>query len=113
VEINNGHIYFDSMDHKGNFRVGNILLVNQQTGQVTFDAQSINFGASGNITLDGPGSQTIIDATKVQVGNIRIYDNNIDSLLGPVNFHAFSGITTLNTDVFVTGNVNVSKLMYL
>ena len=109
VEINNGHIYFDSMDHKGNFRVGNILLVNQQTGQVTFDAQSINFGASGNITLDGPGSQTIIDATKVQVGNIRIYDNNIDSLAGPVNFYAFSGITTLNTDVFVTGNVNVSN----
>lgn len=109
VEINNGHIYFDSMDHKGNFRVGNILLVNQQTGQVTFDAQSINFGPSGNITLDGPGSQTIIDATKVQVGNIRIYDNNIDSLSGPVNFYAFSGITTLNTDVFVTGNVNVSN----
>lgn len=109
VEINNGHIYFDSMDHKGNFRVGNILLVNQQTGQVTFDAQSINFGASGNITLDGPGSQTIIDATKVQVGNIRIHDNNIDSLSGPVNFYAFSGITTLNTDVFVTGNVNVSN----
>jgi hypothetical protein len=109
VEINNGHIYFDSMDHKGNFRVGNILLVNQQTGQVTFDAQSINFGPSGNITLDGPGSQTIIDATKVQVGNIRIHDNNIDSLSGPVNFYAYSEITTLNTDVYVTGNVNVSN----
>ena len=109
VEIHDGHIYFDSMDHKGNYRVGNIFYVNQQTGAVSFNAQSINFGPSGNITLDGPNGQTIIDATKVQVSNIRIHDNNIDSLSGPVNFYAQSGTTYLNTDVFVTGNVNVSN----
>ena len=108
VEINGGHLYYDSMSHSGDFRVGDIFYVNQQTGAVTFNAQSISFTAGGNITLNGPTGQIILDATKVQVSNIRIHDNNIDSLIGPVNFLASSGTTYLNTNVFVTGTVNVS-----
>lgn len=108
VQINGGVIYFDSMDHKGDYRVGEIFYVNQQTGQVSFNAQSINFNATGNITINGPTGQIIIDATKVQVSNIRIHDNNIDSLTGPVNFSAQSGTTTLNTTVNVTGNTNIT-----
>ena len=108
VELNSGKIYYDSMDHKGNYRIGDIFLVDQLTGNVTFNAQSINFGAAGNITLTGPSTETIIDATKVQTGNIRVHDNNIDSLVGPVNFLASNGSTYLNTDVTVTGLVNVS-----
>lgn len=108
IEIDGGRLYYDSMSHSGDFRVGDIFYVNQQTGAVTFNAQSINFTAGGNITLNGPTGQIILDATKVQVSNIRIHDNNIDSLLGPVNFSAYSGATYLNTDVFVTGTVNVT-----
>ena len=107
-ESNNGHIYYDSMDHKGDYRVGDIFYVNQETGQVTFDAQSINYTAGGNITLEGPTSVTIIDALGVQTGNIRIYDNNIDSLSGPVNLLAQSGTTNLSTDVYITGNLDLT-----
>ena len=109
VAINDGIIYYDSMDHKGDYRVGDIFYVNQETGQVSFDAQSINLSAQGNITLEGPNGVTIIDATQVRTGNIRIYDNNIDSLAGPVNFLAASNSTYLNTDVFVTGNLEISN----
>jgi hypothetical protein len=108
VELNSGKIYYDSMDHKGNYRVGNIFLVDQQTGDITLNAQSISFTAGGNITLTGPTTETIVDATKVQTGNIRIYDNTVSSLAGPVNFSAFSGKTYLNTNVNVTGLVNVT-----
>jgi len=108
VEINGGRVYYDSMSHSGDYRVGDIFYVNQETGAVTFNAQSISFTAGGNITLNGPNGQTIIDARKVQTSNIRIYDNNIDSLSGPVNFSAYSGSTYLNTNVFVTGTVNVT-----
>jgi hypothetical protein len=108
VELNTGRIYYDSMDHKGNFRIGDIFLVDQQTGNITFNAQSIDFGASGNITLTGPGSETIIDATRVQTGNIRISGNNIDSLVGPVNIFAQSGTSTFNTTVNVSGSVEVT-----
>lgn len=109
VESNNGHIYYDSVDHKGDFRIGDVFYVNQETGQVVFDAQSIDFGAQGNITLESPSSITIIDKDKVQTGNIRVHDNNIDSLIGPVNFLAATGTTNLITDVWITGNLSVSN----
>jgi hypothetical protein len=112
VEINNGNIYYDSMDHKGDYRIGNIFYVNQETGQVVFDAQSINFGASGSIVLEGPSSTTIIDATMVQTGNIRVHDNTVESLIGPVNLLAASGSTYLNTNVFVTGLATISANLY-
>ena len=108
VESNDGQIYYESVDQIGNFRIGDIFYVNQETGVVSFDAQAINFTSSGSIILEGPTSTTIIDATKVQTGNIKIYDNNIDSLIGPVNILAFSGTTTLNTDVTVTGNLDIT-----
>lgn len=106
--INNGVIYFDSKDHHGDLRIGDIFYVNQDTGQVIFDAQSINFGASGSITLEGPSSTTYIDATQVQTGNIRIHGNTIQSVSGPVNLLAENGSTYLNTDVYVTGNLGIT-----
>jgi hypothetical protein len=108
VESNNGRIHYESVDHKGDFRIGDIFYINQETGAVVFDAQAITFSPTGSISLEGPTSSAYIDYTIVQVGNIRIHDNNIDSLSGPVNFLANSGSTYLNTNVYVTGNTNVS-----
>jgi len=108
VELNNGEIYYDSMDHKGDYRVGDIFYVNQETGEVSFDAQSIDLGAQGNITLESPTSTTVINKDYVQTGNIRFAGNTILSLAGPVNVSAFSGSTYLNTDVFVTGNTSIT-----
>ena len=109
VQINSGKIYYDSVDHKGDYRIGDIFYVNQETGQVSFNAQAINFGASGSITLEGPDGRTLIQAADVQVDNIRIHGNNIDSLAGEINFSAISGTTTLNTNVTVTGDLDVTE----
>jgi hypothetical protein len=108
--LNGGVIYFDTTDHKGDVRVGDIFYVNQETGLIAFDAQSISVFAGGNITLESPTSTTIIDSLGVQTGNIRIYDNSIISLNGPVNIKANygAGTTYLNTDVGVTGVLTTS-----
>lgn len=108
VELNNGQIYYDSVDHKGDYRIGEVFYVNQETGQVIFDAQSIDFGVSGNIVLEGPTSTTIINNSEVQTGNIRVHGNNVDSINGPVNILAQTGTTTLNTNIFVTGDLDVT-----
>lgn len=113
VATNNGKIYYDSVDHKGDYRIGNIFYVNQETGNVIFDAQAIDFSATGSIVFESPNSITFIDAFEVSTGNIRVYDNNIDSTVGPVNLFASSGSTYLNTNVFVTGNITVSGDTYV
>lgn len=103
VPINGGVIIYESMDQLGNYRIGDIFYVNQDTGQVTFNAQSISFTAGGSIVLENNNGYTYIDAYAVQNNNIVIHDNNIDSLFGPVNLLASSGTTTLATNVTVTG----------
>ena len=107
-EYNGGHIYYDSMDHKGDYRIGDIFYVNQETGQVSFNADAIDFGALGSITLESPSSTTIINKDYVQTGNIRVFDNNIISLAGPVNFSAASGSTYLNTNVLISADADVT-----
>jgi hypothetical protein len=108
VAINGGILYYDSMDQQGDFRVGDIFYVNQKTGTVIFNAQSINFGSRGSIVFETIDGITRIDAYGVQTGNIRIHDNNIDSLLGPINIIAASGATRLSTNIFVTGLINLT-----
>ena len=102
-------LYYDSNDHKGDIRIGDIFYVSQETGDVIFDAKSINFGINGNISLIGDNSSTYIDKLVVETGNLRIHDNNIDSLFGPVNFRSSTGSTYLNTNVVVTGNTAITN----
>ena len=108
VEINSGVLYYDSMDHKGDYRVGDIFYVNQETGAIRFNAQAIDFTAGGSIVFEGEGAGVTINAAEVLINYIRIHDNNIDSTVGPVNFYADSGTTTLNTNVNVTGNLDIT-----
>ena len=109
VESNGGKIYYESVDNKGDVRVGNIFYVSQETGQVSFDASAINFASNGSIVLEGPTSSTYIQAAYVQTGNIRLHDNTVESLAGLVNLTAQSGSTYLNTNVFVTGNLSITN----
>jgi hypothetical protein len=109
VENNYGTIYYDSVDHRGDYRVGDIFYVNQETGQVTFDAQSLDFSAGGNITLEGTTSTTIINAFYIQTGNLKIYDNTVESLVSSVNLSASNNVINLNTDVSIAGNLEITN----
>jgi hypothetical protein len=108
VEISYGVIYYDSVDHKGDYRIGDVFYVNQETGQVVFDSQAIDFTANGELVLEGPTSTTIINAFYLQTGNIRLYNNNVDSLVDDVNLRASNNILNISTDVIVTGNLDVT-----
>jgi hypothetical protein len=107
VRSNGANIYYTSDDQSGDFRVGDVFTIRQDTGAVIIVAQAVNFTNGGSISLAGAGN-TYIDSQIVQTGNINIHDNNIDSVSGPINFFAANGSTTWNTNVFVTGNVDVT-----
>lgn len=109
VAINGATVLYESQDHKGDFRIGDIFYINQETGQVSFDATAINFNSAGGIVFEGEDGVTSIDPYAVQTGNIQFRDNTIESLNGPVNLFASSSTTYLNTNVTVTGSTTISN----
>jgi len=107
VELNRAKIYYSSVDHNGDFRVGDLFYVNQRTGEVQFSNSNISF--SGGITFDdGAGNVTIVDSNKVQTGNIRISGNTIESLTGDVNVLSASDEINLQNNVNITGDLDVT-----
>jgi hypothetical protein len=106
VELNRAKIYYSSVDHNGDFRVGDLFYVNQRTGEVEFSNSNISF--TGGITFDdGAGNVTIVDSNKVQTGNIRISGNTIESLFNDINFISSNDQLNFTNNVNVTGDVDV------
>jgi hypothetical protein len=107
VELNKAKIYYNSVDHKGDFRVGDLFYVNQQTGEVTFTNSNVTIGTS--LTFDnGLGDVTFLDATKIETGDFRISGNTIQTLTQDFNVSAASNLINLQSNVNITGNLDVT-----
>jgi hypothetical protein len=108
VANNDAKIYFSTVDHKGDFRVGDLFRINQQTGEVTFTNAEFLFNNNQGITFTDGVNTTIIDGTKIESGNIRISGNTISSTSGDVNINSSAGTINLLDNVNITGNLDVS-----
>jgi len=107
VELNRAKIYYNSVDHKGDFRVGDQFYVNQQTGEVTFSNSDIEFTNSLTFT-DGLGNITFIDASRIETGNFRISGNTIETLTQDFNVVSASDVINLQNNVNIAGNLDVT-----
>lgn len=107
VELNGARIRYSSVDHQGDFRVGNLFRVDQQTGTITFSSANFQVQSTSGVTFTSDGNITFIDGTTVDTGNISIHDNTIETTNGDLNITAASGEINLQDDVSVTGNVDV------
>ena len=108
VELNSGKVYYQSQDHTGTFRVGDLFYVDFENGTVSFDASSLaSTGATGLTITTGP-DVTAITKDFVTTGNLKIAGNTIESLSGAVNILASSGETNLTLDVNVAKNLDVT-----
>ena len=107
VELNDAKIYYQSVDHKGDFRIGDLFYVNQATGEVSFSNSNVTIGT--NLTFDdGLGNITYIDATKIETGDFRISDNTIETLTQDFNVDAATNQINLQSNVTITGNLDVT-----
>ena len=101
VELNGAKIRYNSVDHRGDFRVGDLFYVNQEDGTVTFTAANFNVDTDTGLTFtDGVNTTTIL-ATGIDTGNWRISGNTIETLIGDANF------TSANDQINFTNNVNI------
>jgi len=107
VKLNRAKIYFSSVDHQGDFRIGDLFYVNQRTGNVEFSNAEVDF--TGGITFtDEFGNVTIINPQKVETGNIRISGNTVESLVDEINFTAANDNINLQSNVNISGNLEVT-----
>ena len=108
VELNSGTIHYVSTDHEGDFRVGDNFFIDLQTGQTSFNISEINVESETGLLIPGPGNDTTITSARIEVGNIRISDNTIESLAGDLDFTSATNTINYLDNTNVTGNVDIT-----
>ena len=108
TELNSANVYYSSVDHKGDFRVGNIFHVNQQDGTVNFTNANFNIDTLEEVRFSSGASTTIIDGDKIQTGDIKLSGNTVESLSGDLNIDSSNGIVNFEDDVNITGDLDVT-----
>ena len=105
VELNNAKVRYSSVDHKGDFRVGDLFYVNQEDGTVDFTSTQLAIDTTDGISITTGGSTTVITGEKFDTGNLRISGNTIESLSGDINLESDSGIVKITS----TGSLQLPK----
>lgn len=103
VELNGARIRYSSVDHDGDFRVGDLFFVDQQTGTVNFTSALLNINTTTGISITSGVNVTNITGDFIDTGNLRISGNTISSTSGDIIFEAASGTIKLNS----TGAFNI------
>lgn len=106
VELNRAKIYYTSVDHKGDFRVGDQFYINQDTGEVIFS--NSNVAVTGSLLFNDGVNQTYIDATKIETGDFSISNNTIETLTQVMNIDSFTGEVNFLNNVNITGDLDVT-----
>ena len=108
TELNAANVYFSSVDHKGDFRVGKIFHVNQADGTVNFTNANFNIDTLNEVRFSSGSNTTIIDGDKIQTGDIKLSGNTVESLSGDLNIDSSNGIVNFEDDVNITGDLDVT-----
>ena len=108
TELNGAKVRYNSVDHKGDFRVGDLFYVNQEDGTVSFSVNALNIDLTNGVTFTTGGSNTFISGERIDTGNLRISGNTIESLIGDITFSAATDQINLQNNVAITGNLDVT-----
>jgi hypothetical protein len=108
VELNDAKVRYSSVDHKGDFRVGDLFYVNQEDGTVEFNTSSLNITLTTGATFTDGINNTFINGERIDTGNIRISGNTIESTAGDLIFESATDQINLENNVTVDGNIDVT-----
>jgi hypothetical protein len=103
VELNNGKIYYQSVDQQGNYRVGDQFFVDFDRGTTSIDITSAAVTGISSLTVGVNPNQTFINYSKIDIGDFTLRDNTILTKSQTFN------IVSANGEVNLTQNVQVAK----
>jgi hypothetical protein len=107
VELAAGKIYYQSLDNKGNFKVGDAFGVSFDTGLVAINGVSVSAGGVTSINFLSGTDETVIDATQININNIKFSGNTLSSLSGNVELTSGTNEFNIPINVATTDNVNI------
>ena len=108
IELDEGRVFYSATDQYGDYRIGNLFLVDQDTGAVTFTGGQFDVSSLTGITFTDGSNTTIVNPTKVETGNIRISGNSIESLDSNITISAFNNEIVVDSNQTVTGTLDVN-----
>ena len=111
IETNGGQVSYVSIDQAGDFRVGDALYINQETGNVSFAATSYSLEVTGEIDVtDGTNTSTLAP-TSLTVGGLQLAANTLSSVTGNIVIDpAGANKTIVQGDLGVVGILTAQVL---
>ena len=106
VELNNGKIYFQSVDQQGNYRVGEAFYVDFDKGTTSIDITSSAVTGISSLIIGEAPNQTFLDYSKIDIGDFTLRDNDFFTRSKSFEIVSASGETVL------TQNIQVAKDLY-
>ena len=106
TELNDAEVSYTSIDHKGDFRVGESFYVNQETGEVSFSDTTTDLTSLSTLTITDGTNNSVITPTSGRFGNIQISGQQVASVTGDVDI-----VTAGAGEVNIYGNTNVIGIL--
>ena len=106
TELNDAEVSYTSIDHKGDFRVGESFYVNQETGEVSFSDTTTDLTSLSTLTITDGANNSVITPTSGRFGNIQISGQQVASVTGDVDI-----VTAGAGEVNIYGNTNVIGIL--
>ena len=106
LQGNGAEVSYTSVDHLGNFRVGESFFVNQETGEVSFEASNFDLTSLSSLTITDGVNSSEITPTSGRFGLLQVSGNTLESVTGDVNIQ-----TAGAGEVNIYGNVNVAGIL--
>jgi hypothetical protein len=103
IELNNGKVYYQTVDQNGDFRVGDSFLVNQRTGDVSFGNAQVNLSSLNELVITDGVNNTVIMPTSVHVGHLVLSGGSLVTDSGNLTIDPAGGLTTVNGNLEIDG----------
>ena len=107
IEVNGGRVFYNSTDQYGDYRIGDLFYVDQDTGAVTFSGGNFDVSSLTGITFTNGGNTTVVNPFQVSTGNLVLSGNTMSSTQGDINLTPFSGETNVTGNLNVTGDIDL------
>jgi hypothetical protein len=100
TELNNGEVSYVSIDHKGDFRVGEAFFVDQENGTVSFTNQVTSLQALSSLTITDGTNSSVITPTSGQFGEVNV--------IGNLNVVGILTASVVQIDAFQRGDTSIA-----